>query len=177
MDLQRCYNFAFAQLQLLILKVIALVLGISFRSARYHFISLKGVFISRTWTTSLLYIISRYILGQQMVFLIPIILYVILMSQGNDFTVFIFSRVREEQNKFRFEEGLARAMVGSGSVVTALRLMLAVSLGSLALVPFGFLEQLGIPFVISLIVDTFVIRIFLPPFDPIDLEKQTDSRP
>jgi RND superfamily putative drug exporter len=54
-------------------------------------------------------------------------------------------------------------MVGSGAVVTALGLILAVSLGSLGLVPFGYLEQLGIAFVISLIVDTFVIRIFYFP--------------
>ena len=90
-------------------------------------------------------------------------LFVILMSLGNDFTVFILSRVREEQQKFGFEEGLARAMVGSGSVVTALGVILAVSLGSLALVPFGFLEQMGIAFVISLVLDTFVIRTFYFP--------------
>ncbi|MDG6998701.1 MAG: MMPL family transporter [Nitrososphaerota archaeon] len=82
---------------------------------------------------------------------------------GNDFTVFILSRVREEQQKFGFEEGLARAMVGSGSVVTALGLILAASLGSLALVPFGFLEQMGIAFVISLVLDTFIIRTFYFP--------------
>jgi RND superfamily putative drug exporter len=77
--------------------------------------------------------------------------------------VFILSRVREEQSAFGYEEGLARAMVGSGAVVTSLGLILAVSLGSLGLVPFGLLEQLGIAFVISLIVDTFVIRIFYFP--------------
>jgi RND superfamily putative drug exporter len=97
------------------------------------------------------------------VFLIPIVVYVILMSLGNDFAVFILSRVREEQKAFGFEEGLARAMVGSGAVVTGLGLILAVSLGSLGLVPFGYLEQLGITFVISLILDTFVIRIFYFP--------------
>jgi putative drug exporter of the RND superfamily len=162
-DLQKYYNLAFEELELLILFVIAMIVGVSFRTPKYPFISLTGVFISITWTTALLYLVSRYVLGQQLVFLIPIIVYVILMSLGNDFAVFILSRVREEQNKFGFEEGLAKAMVGSGSVVTALGLILAVSLGSLGLVPFGFLEQLGIAFVISLIVDTFVIRLFYFP--------------
>ncbi|MCL5067100.1 MAG: MMPL family transporter, partial [Thaumarchaeota archaeon] len=162
-DLQNYYSIAYTQLEILILVVIGIVLGLSFRSIKYPLISLSGVFISITWTTGLLYIISKYVLGQNLVFLIPTVLFVILMSLGNDFTVFILSRVREEQQKFGFEEGLARAMVGSGSVVTALGLILAASLGSLALVPFGFLEQMGIAFVISLVLDTFIIRTFYFP--------------
>ena len=49
-------------------------------------------------------------------------------------------------------------MVGSGAVVTSLGVILAVSLGSLAFVPYGFLQQIGIAFVISLLLDTFIIR-------------------
>jgi RND superfamily putative drug exporter len=162
-DLQNYYSMAYTQLEIIIAALIAVVLGISFRSIKYPFVSLSGVFISITWTTGIVYLISKYVLGQDLVFLIPIVLYVILSSLGNDFTVFILSRVREEQQKFGFEEGLARAMVGSGAVVTALGLILAVSLGSLALVPYGFLEQIGIAFVISLVLDTFVIRTFYFP--------------
>ena len=139
------------------------ILGVSFRSIKFPLISLTGVFISIAWTTAALYLISKYLLGEQLIFLIPIVLYVILMSVGNDFSVFIFSRVREEQANLGQEEGLARAMVGSGRVVTALGVILAVSLGSLGLVPFGFLQQIGIAFVISLLLDTFVIRIFYFP--------------
>lgn len=157
-DQQLYYGAAFQQLELVIVLVIATVLGLSFRSAKYPFIALTGVFASIVWTTAILYAISTYVLGQRLVFLIPIVLFVILMSLGNDFAVFIFSRVREEQKRFGVEEGLARAMLGSGAVVTALGLILAASLGSLGLVPFGYLEQLGIAFVISLILDTFVIR-------------------
>ncbi|HYB03042.1 MAG TPA: MMPL family transporter, partial [Nitrososphaerales archaeon] len=162
-DLQNYYSAAYTQLEIIIVAIIAVVLGISFRSIKYPFISLSGVFISITWTTGIVYAISKYLLGQDLVFLIPIVLYVILTSLGNDFTVFILSRVKEEQQKFGFEEGLARAMVGSGAVVTALGLILAVSLGSLALVPYGFLEQIGIAFVVSLVLDTFVIRTFYFP--------------
>jgi len=85
------------------------------------------------------------------------------MSLGNDFTVFILTRVREEQANLGVRKGLEKAMVGSGTVVTSLGLILAVSLGSLAFVPYGFLQQVGIAFVISLLLDTFVIRTFYFP--------------
>lgn len=162
-DLQSTSSAAYTQLEVLLAVVIAVILAISFRSLKYPVISLSGVFISITWTTGILYMISKYLLGEDLIYLIPIILYIILMSLGNDFTVFIFTRVREEQAKLGFVEGLARAMVGSGTVVTALGLILAVSLGSLALVPFGFLQQVGIGFIISLVLDTFVIRTFYFP--------------
>ena len=54
-------------------------------------------------------------------------------------------------------------MVSSGKVVTSLGLILAASLGSLAFIPVGFLTQLGIAFIISLLLDTFVIRTFYFP--------------
>ena len=162
-DLQASTNVAYARLEVLILVVIAVILAVSFRSLKYPLISLSGVFISITWTTGILYFISTYILGESLIFLIPLVLFVILMSLGNDFTVFIFTRVKEEQGKFGFDEGLGRGMVGSGAVVTALGMILAVSLGSLGLVPFGFLQQIGIAFVVSLVLDTFVIRTFYFP--------------
>ena len=162
-DLQASSSAAYARLEVLILVVIAAILAVSFRSIKYPLISLTGVFISITWTTGILYLISTYILGESLIYLIPLVLFVILMSLGNDFTVFIFTRVKEEQAKHGFEEGLARGMVGSGAVVTALGIILAASLGSLGLVPFGFLQQIGIAFVVSLILDTFVIRTFYFP--------------
>jgi RND superfamily putative drug exporter len=162
-DLQATTSVAYARLEILIVAVIAVILGISFRSIKYPLISLTGVFVSITWTTGILYVVSKYVLGESLIYLIPLVLFVILMSLGNDFTVFIFTRVKEEQSKFGFDEGLARGMVGSGAVVTALGLILAVSLGSLGLVPYGFLQQIGIAFVVSLVLDTFVIRTFYFP--------------
>ena len=157
-DLQNSNSTTYSELEVLIVAVVALILGISFRSPKYPLISLSGVFISISWTTGILYLVSKYLLGEDLIFLIPIVLFVILMSLGNDFSVFIFTRVKEEQAKLGAEEGLSRAMVGSGRVVTALGVILAVSLGSLGLVPFGFLQQIGIAFVVSLLIDTFVIR-------------------
>ena len=153
----------YLELEILIVAAIGVILLFAFRSAIYPLISLSGVFISISWTTSILYIISIYILHQALIYLIPIILFVILMSLGNDYTVFIISRIREEVASFGKREGITRGMVGSGKVVTSLGLILAASLGSLAFIPVGFLTQLGIAFIISLLLDTFVIRTFYFP--------------
>ncbi len=153
----------YSELEALIVGVIFIILLVSFMSPKYPLISISGVFISISWTTFILYLISRFFLLEGMIYLIPIILFIILMSLGNDYTVFIISRVKEYSSETGFEEGLPRAMASSGRVVTSLGMILALSLGSLGLIRSGFLQQLGIAFFISLIIDTFIIRTFYFP--------------
>jgi RND superfamily putative drug exporter len=153
----------FPLLEVLLTVLIAIILGVAFRSFAIPLISVSGVFLSISATTGLLYVISIYLLHAQFLWLIPLILFVILMSLGNDYTVFLLTRVREEQAKFGGAEGIRRGIAGSGVVVSALGLILAASLGSLALQPISFLQEVGIAFVISLLLDTFVVRPFFFP--------------
>ncbi len=157
-DLKNTSHYEYSLLEVLIVAAIGVIIGISFRSVKFPLIALSGVFISISWTLGLLYVVVTYILHESLIFLIPVILFIILMSLGNDFTVFLISRIREEQNVHGFSEGLYRGMAGSGSVVTALGVILAASLGSLGLVPIAFLQQMGLAFAISLLIDTFAIR-------------------
>ncbi|HYK93252.1 MAG TPA: MMPL family transporter, partial [Thermoplasmata archaeon] len=133
------------------------------RSAWIPLISVSGVFLSIAVTTSLLYLIATYLLHTALLWLVPLILFVLLMSLGNDYTVFLLTRVREEQERHGPTEGIRRGIAGSGVVVSALGLILAASLGSLALQPISFLQEVGIAFVISLVLDTFVVRPFFFP--------------
>lgn len=153
----------YSELEIFIIIAIFLILLASFRKLRYPVISITGTFFSISWSTFILYLLSNYVLHIQLIYLIPIILFIILFSLGNDYTVFITSRIIEEVQKEDFEEGLRKGMVGSAKTVTSLGLILAISLGSLAFIPVAFLEELGLAFVISLIIDTFVIRTFYFP--------------
>jgi len=149
-------------LEILITLAVALVIGISFRSLKYPLISISGVFISISWATAILYIISNYFLSQELIYLIPVIIFVIMMSLGNDYSVFIISKAKEEI-KNNAKDGLLIAFSKTGKIVTSLGIILALSLGVLALFPVGFLEQLGIGFIITLLIDTFIIRNFYFP--------------
>ncbi len=175
-DLKNTSQTEYTLLELLIVAAIGIIIGVSFRSLKFPVIALSGVFISISWTLALLYMLVTYVLHEALIFLIPAILFIILMSLGNDFTVFLISRIDEEQKKHGYEEGLFRGMAGSGSVVTALGVILAASLGSLSLVPISFLQQMGLAFAISLIIDTFVIRtLYFPAMITLLRRKKTIS--
>ena len=162
-DQQAIDNFQYPVLELVITLFIGIILAIAFRSLWVPLISLSGVFLSISVTTGILYLISTFLLHAPLLWLIPLILFVILMSLGNDYTVFLLTRIREEQENHGRTEGIRRGIAGSGVVVSALGLILAASLGSLALQPLSFLQELGIAFVISLVLDTFVVRPFYFP--------------
>ncbi|QXJ29047.1 hypothetical protein J5U23_01916 [Saccharolobus shibatae B12] len=161
-DQQRINGVYYPLLEILITIVAALVIGISFKSIKYILISISGVIISISWSTVLLYLISTTLLHQQLIYLIPVILFVILMSLGSDYSVFIISTVEEESSK-DLREAIPKAFSKTGKIVTSLGIILAISLGVLALIPVGFLEQLGIAFIIAIVLDTFVIRNFYFP--------------
>jgi putative drug exporter of the RND superfamily len=162
-DEQAQNSLQYPLLEILLTLFIAVILGVAFRSTWVPLISVAGVFLSIAVTTSLLYLIATYILHTALLWLVPLILFVLLMSLGNDYTVFLLTRVREEQERHGPAEGIRRGIAGSGVVVSALGLILAASLGSLALQPISFLQEVGIAFVISLVLDTFVVRPFYFP--------------
>lgn len=162
-DEKKQNNAIYEELELLIATVIAVIIGISFRSWKYPLISLTGVLFSVSWTTALLYFISKYILHEALIYLIPIILFIILFSLGSDYTVFIISRIREESASNERDTAIKNGIASSGKVVSALGIILAVSLGSLSLIPVAFLEQLGIAFIVSLLLfSNFSNNIFTP---------------
>ena len=162
-DQQTLNDLQYPLLELLLVGLIGAIIGLAFRSLVYPLIALSGVFISIAVTTALLYLVSTLLLHVALLYLIPLILFVLLVALGNDYTVLIFSRIREESGSGPAQEGVARGIAKSGVVVTSLGLILAVSLGSLAFQPLSFLEELGLAFFVSLLLDTFVIRIFYFP--------------
>jgi RND superfamily putative drug exporter len=162
-DQQAQNSVEYPLLEVLLTVFVGVVLGVAFRSLWIPLISLSGVFLSIAATTSLLYLIAVDLLHAPFLWLVPLVLFVLLMSLGNDYTVFLLTRVREEQAHHGPFEGIRRGIAGSGVVVSALGLILAASLGSLALQPISFLQEIGIAFVISLVLDTFVVRPFYFP--------------
>jgi RND superfamily putative drug exporter len=162
-DQQEALGRAYAEVEVAIALVILAVLGIGLRDLRYSIASLSGVFISVTVSSFLSYLVFKTIFHLDLIYLIPVILYVILMSLGNDFSTFVLSRVKEALEQERSVDSMSEAFSLSGNVVSSLGIILAFSLGSLSLLPIAFLRELGVVFIISLLLDTFVIRpIYFP---------------
>ena len=86
----------------------------------------------------------------------PLFTFVFLVALGVDYNVFLIARIREERSVIK---GLER----TGGVITSAGLILAGTFFTLLATELESLFQVGFTVALGLLVDTFLIRIFLVP--------------
>ncbi len=86
----------------------------------------------------------------------PLFAFVFLVALGVDYNVFLIARIREERSVIK---GLER----TGGVITSAGLILAGTFLTLLATELESLFQVGFTVALGLLVDTFLIRIFLVP--------------
>jgi RND superfamily putative drug exporter len=101
----------------------------------------------------------------------PFFLFVLLVSIGADYGVFLLGRVREEERRAPFAEALAHALTATGPVVSSCGLVLAGTFAALILARVAFLEQVGAGVTVGVLVDTLIVRPFLLPASAILLRR------
>jgi RND superfamily putative drug exporter len=96
-------------------------------------------------------------------YMVPSILFVVLVAVGADYNIFLISRIREEAKVADDREAVSRAVSHTGGVITACGLILAGTFAALTSAPFKVVLQLGTAVAIGVILDTFLVRALLVP--------------
>ena len=96
-------------------------------------------------------------------FYLPILMFVLLVSLGSDYNIFLMSRVREESEGRPIRDGIRIASGRTGAVITSAGLILAGTFGSMATAPLVILFQVGVAVALGVLIDTFLVRSILVP--------------
>ncbi len=90
-------------------------------------------------------------------------LFVILVAVGQDYNLFMLTRIVEERRFAPLRAATGSAIARTGAIISCCGLIMAATLGSLASSPLRLLQELGAAFVIGLLLDTFLVRPLMVP--------------
>ncbi len=96
----------------------------------------------------------------------------ILLAIGEDYNIFLMTRIHDEQKKRRSVADIKRALVKTGPIITSCGIIMAGTFVSLLAGSLVDLKQLGFALAFGVILDTFVVRPILVPAFVIWLEER-----
>lgn len=94
---------------------------------------------------------------------VPFFLFTILVAIGEDYNIFLMTRVLEEAKRHGLRVGTRLALAQTGGTITSCGLIMAGTFATLMLCPLATLAQLGVALAFGVLLDTFVVRTVLVP--------------
>jgi RND superfamily putative drug exporter len=163
-DIKSTLDADFQIMSLVVLIGIFIVLMVVLGSILIPVRAILTIALSISWTLAVTVVLFDHILGMPVLWLIPIILFVILMGLGMDYDIFLITRIREEVVKGKTDEqAIATSVERTGGIITACGIIMAGAFGSLMLSPMGMLQQMGFALAFAILLDATVVRIYLVP--------------
>lgn len=128
--------------------------------------------LSISWTLAVTLLVFQFIVGLPVLWMTPLILFIVLMGLGMDYDIFLVTRIREEVVKGKSDrEAIVTAVERTGGIITACGVIMAGAFGSMMLSTLGLLREFGFALAFAILLDAMVVRIYLVPAIMILLEK------
>jgi RND superfamily putative drug exporter len=126
--------------------------------------AILSVLMSIVWTLAVTVLVFQAAYGYGLLFMTPLILFVLLLGLGMDYNIFILTRIREEATKGEsLKDAIVNAIQQTGGIITAAAIILAGSLGALMLSSNMMMREMGFAFAFSILIDALVVRTYLVP--------------
>ncbi len=122
------------------------------------------IVMSVLWTLGLTYIIFQHLLGMPVVWIVPIVLFVVCLGLGMDYDILLTTRIKEFVSKGHTnDEAITLAVQKSGAVITLCGLIMAGAFGTMMMSSSPMLKEFGFALGFAIAVDALIIRTYIVP--------------
>jgi RND superfamily putative drug exporter len=163
-DVQAATTEDFKLVGLITVAGVFLVLALLLRSLVAPLYLVGSVLLSFGTTMGVATLLFQGVLGQDgLNYLVPLIVFVLLVALGSDYNIFLMSRVREECTTRDLRSGITIATARTGTVITSAGIILAGTFAALTVAPLQVLQQVGLTVALGVLIDTLIVRSLLIP--------------
>ena len=163
LDMRTSFEGQFNQILPVVALGVGIVLFFVLGSLILPVFAILSVLMSIVWTLALTAVVFQAAFGYGLLFMTPLILFVLLLGLGMDY-IFILTRIREEASKGQhLNDAIVHAIQQTGGIITAAAIILAGSLGALMLSSNMMLREMGFAFAFSILIDAIVVRTYIVP--------------
>ena len=160
-DISEIISGEFTMIELLVVVLIIILLFFVMRSYTIPLRSVATILMSIVWTLAA----THLLFGDEVTWLIPLILLVICLGLGMDYDILLTTRIKENvrANGMSNDEAIHHAVVHSGSVITICGLIMGGAFGTLMLSSMGMLQQFGFALCFAILCDALIVRTYIVP--------------
>jgi uncharacterized membrane protein YdfJ with MMPL/SSD domain len=163
-DVRSILESDFQKIMIVVLVGVFLVLCLLLRSIVAPFFIMALVTLTYGATMGISSWLFTDILGQGGVsFIVPIVVFVLMIALGADYNIFLMSRIREEAQDKPMKEAIRNAIKSTNSVIIACGLILGGTFAAMIVSPIQSMFQLGIAVAIGIFLEAFVVVTLLLP--------------
>jgi putative drug exporter of the RND superfamily len=164
LDTRNLFEDQFNQILPIVALGVGIVLFVVLGSLILPVFAVISVLMSIVWTLAVTVLLFQSVFNFGLLFITPLILFVLLLGLGMDYNIFILTRIREEAAKGqKLNDAIVHAIQQTGGIITAAAIILAGSLGTLLLSSNMMLREMGFAFAFSILIDALVVRTYLVP--------------
>jgi RND superfamily putative drug exporter len=163
-DVDKVTSSQFSQMEVIVIVGVFIVLVIVLGSIVLPLFAILSIGLSIIWTLAVSVLLFDNLLGKPVLWIMPIIIFIILMGLGMDYNIFILTRVREETSKSKnHEQAIIEAVDRTGGIITACAVIMAGAFGSIMLSSTTMLEEFGFALAFAVLIDAMVVRTYITP--------------
>ncbi len=144
----------------LIYILLLFVLGVYFTPIR----SLATIMMSVVWTLGALHLVFSTAMGVDVIWIVPIVLFVICLGLGMDYDILLTTRIREGKLKgLSNDEAIQNALSWSGSIITLCGLIMGGTFLTMLSSGSSMLQEIGFALGFAILVDALFVVPYVVP--------------